>query len=169
MDFDNRSQLIECFKDRIYSYYIEPAKLLDENKIGFGCGLLCTVTIDSLARLVFPNVTRVGCRFRKWLKNNLVEFNQGDFAERFYEDFRCGLVHEGRIKNPREFSYEQKHLITRENGIIRINPHILLENLVESIDDYISELNANDKTYAIFRKALQDDFANEVERERLTE
>jgi len=165
LDFENKEKLIRCFRDRIYGFYLSPAKSLNDKKFGFGCGLLCVATIDSLARIMFPKDT-VGCRFRKWLKSNINEFRKEDFAQRFYEDFRCGLVHEGRIKNPGEFSYELNKIVTREDDIIRINPSILLQRLEEAVEKYLTSLQINPSALSQFQDALKEDFGEEVDRER---
>ena len=166
LDFDNEEMLLKTFKDRVYGFYLDPAKLLDERKFGFGCGLLCVATIDSLARVVFPEKNEAGERIEEWLKDNIDEFKKEDFAIRFYKDFRCGLVHEGRIKNPGEFSYESTKIVSRDDEIIRINPGILLRKIEESFERYLSELEKNPNTFSKFKGRLKKDFGEEAERER---
>jgi len=161
LDFDNKEKLIRCFRDRIHGFYLIPAKLLDGRKFGFGCGLLCMATIDCLARITFP-----GPRIKEWLKSNIDEFKEKDFAQRFYKDFRCGLVHEGRIKNPGEFSYESNEIVTSEDGIIRINPRRLLQRLEESVEKYLADLRGNPDAFNQFKSALKKDFEEEVEKEK---
>lgn len=164
LDFNDKRKLICCVRDRIYGFYLTPAKLLDTKEYGFGCGLLCVATIDSLARISYPE--KVGCRIKKWLKNNIPEFREEDFANRFYEDFRNGLVHEGRIKNPGEFSYEPSKIITREDRIIRINPRILLRRLEEVVERFLIELEKNPESFSRFKDTLIRDFGDEVRREK---
>lgn len=55
IDFDNKEKLIDAFNDRVYGFYLNPAKLLDNNRLGFACGLMCAATIDFLARLIYPD------------------------------------------------------------------------------------------------------------------
>jgi len=166
LDFENRRELLRAFKDRIYGFYLDPAKLLDRRKFGFGCGLLCVAIIDSLARVMFPEKTKVGERIAEWLKDNIDEFKKEDFAIRFYEDFRCGLVHEGRIKNPGEFSYESTEIVSREDDIIRINPSMLLRKIEEAFEKYLVKLKKNPDAFNKFEDRLKKDFGEEAERER---
>lgn len=121
-------------------------------------------TIDSLARMRFPE-NEVGLRIEKWLKNNIDEFKKEDFAKRFYQDFRCGLVHEGRIKNPGEFSYESKEIISSDDGIMTINPTILLRKIEEAFEKYLAYLKENPDVFSKFKNRLREDFLEEVVRE----
>lgn len=165
LDFDNRERLIECFRDRIFGFYIEPAKLLDKENLAFSCGLLCAATIDSLARILYPD-KKVGFRIMKWLDNNIAEFREDKYSERFYYDFRCGLVHEGRIKNPGEFSYDSEELVTRVDGVMRINPRRLLLRLERAVEKYLLELESDPISFSKFKEALEKDFEEEVRMER---
>ncbi len=165
LDLEDKERLIHCYRDRVYGYYLNPAKLLDEERFGFGCGLMCTAMIDSLARIVYPR-EKVGRRIVKWLKRNIKDFRTGDFAYRFYKDFRCGLVHEGRIKNPGEFSYDSKRIITCKDGIIRVNPQMLLQRLEEAVEGYLASLEENPDAFTHFQNKLREDFQEEIERER---
>ena len=148
------------FADRVYGFYINPAKLLSQNNDGFGfaCGLLCIATIDFLSRIAYPNEQKVGDRIEKWLRNNIREFNDDDCAMRFYEDFRCGLVHEGRIKPFGEFSFESKQLITLQDEIMRVNPGILLGKVIESFQNYINKLLVDKQEFLKLQKCLKSDF-----------
>jgi len=163
--FEDKGKLIACFRDRVYGFYLDPASLLNEKKFGFASGLLCVAIIDSLARIEYP-MKAVGNRIQKWLKNNIKEFDQRDFARRFYEDFRCGLVHEGRIKNPGEFSYESDKIISSEDEITRINPDKLLKEIERTFEQYLTTLWRDPSVFKQFKDALKKDFEEEVNREK---
>jgi len=162
LDFEDQENLIVAFKDRVYGFYLKPADLLCENGMGFACGLLCIATIDSLARLSYP---KSNARIEDWLKNYIPEFQEADFAHRFYEDFRCGLVHEGRIKPFGEFSYESKQLVLSVQGIIRINPHLLLKRVIQAFEQYLTELKRDPNELQIFKTILKKDYETEVAHE----
>lgn len=165
LSFEDKEKLIDCFRDRVYGFYLNAARLLNKKRFGFGCGLLCVATIDSLARIAFPDKD-VGERIEEWMKNNINEFKKEDFARRFYKDFRNGLVHEGRIKNPGEFSYESEEIVIREDKIIRINPDKLLRRVEEAFEKYLVELKKNPYAFNKFEDGLKQDFGEEFERER---
>jgi hypothetical protein len=163
LNFGDKDKTIDAFKDRVDGFYLEPAKLLDKKYMGFGCGLLCITTIDLLARLTYPRSKK---RIEDWLKNNIQEFQKVDFAERFYKDFRCGLVHEGRIKPFGEFSYEAKQIVTSEHNVIRINPHILLERIGQAFEEYLKKLENDPKEFNVFKNILKNDYNAEIMREK---
>ncbi|MCX9009527.1 MAG: hypothetical protein OIN66_00255 [Candidatus Methanoperedens sp.] len=113
--WDNDDALIEAFKDRVKGFYLDPAKCLnDSEKYAFATGVLCVSTIDLLACITIScNSRTVGMRFKQWLKEHITAFDNSDpnsdiLADKFYDEFRNGLVHEGRIKNVGQFSYDKK-------------------------------------------------------------
>jgi hypothetical protein len=57
-----------------------------------------------------------------------------------YKEFRCGLVHEARIKNGGQFTYQIKKVIMINKGIILINPEKLLEELKDKFNNYIDSV-----------------------------
>ncbi|MCZ7392632.1 MAG: hypothetical protein ABOK23_10970 [Candidatus Methanoperedens sp.] len=145
---NEKSTLIDAFKDRICGFYLGPAqKLCQLNKFyAFAAGVLCVSTIDCLAMIsISPN--RVGDRFTQWTQNNIAELNQYNLASRFYDDFRNGLVHEGRIKNGAQFSYKYTKLVEMLKGAMVVNPDILLKKISKSFEDYIGKVERDDIEY----------------------
>lgn len=113
--WDDDDALIEAFKDRVKGFYLDPAKNLNASeKYAFATGVLCVSTIDLLACLTIScNSGTVGMRFKQWIKDHITAFDNSDpnseiLADKFYDEFRNGLVHEGRIKNVGQFSYDNK-------------------------------------------------------------
>jgi len=152
LKWDDKKNLISAFIDRVNGFYLEPAEKLNEYKKGFATGVLCATTTDFLARIAIDDVEK---RIAKWLDNNIEEFREADPgnskktpADRFYEDFRCGLVHEGRIKEAGQFSYHfKKKLVKVEEGIIIVNPGLLLKAIKKQFRKYMSQVerDENDK------------------------
>lgn len=77
----------------------------------FAAGVLCMTTIDLLANMKYADLTNKR-RYVKWLHSEIPVFNDVEpgfpnqtLGELFYKDFRCGLVHEGRITRLGQFSY----------------------------------------------------------------
>ncbi|MFA4935815.1 MAG: hypothetical protein WC568_08275 [Candidatus Methanoperedens sp.] len=113
--WDDNEALIEAFSDRVKGFYLEPAqKLNDYEKYAFATGVLCVSTIDLLACITIScNSGTVGTRFKQWIKEHITAFDNSNpnseiLADKFYNEFRNGLVHEGRIKNVGQFSYDYK-------------------------------------------------------------
>ena len=169
LDWDNKKELIEAFKDRVKGFYLNPAKKLNEAKDSFAAGSLCITAIDFLARIE-TGLDRVGERFEKWLKDNIEEFDKQDpdcqsrtLAYRFYDEFRNGLVHEGRIKNAGQFSYEIKELVEVTESVMIVNPEKLLQAIEKTFDKYIGMLEKEGPIFQIFKCALIRDFQRDVE------
>ena len=87
IDFDNKEKVTRAFRNRVYGFYLHPAKKLDEKKLGFGAGLLCITTLESLARMKYPkydrktNVYKITLgKFVTWLGENIPGFKDDSFA-----------------------------------------------------------------------------------------
>jgi len=130
---------------------------------------LCATTIDFLARITI-RADNVGERIERWLRKYITKFNQKvpdnrsrTLARRFYEEFRNGLVHEGRIKNCGQFSDNFSELIHMEDEIMVINPVLLLEEIKTSFETYMDNLENDTSLFHQFRCALIRDFGDDVE------
>jgi len=114
LKWGNKTSLIIAFRNRVDGFYLEPAKQLNKDKSGFATGVLCITTVDFLARISI-GTDRVRERITDWLKTNIVGFRgnlnspKQTLANRFYDEFRNGLVHEGRIKNAGQFPMVTKN------------------------------------------------------------
>ena len=169
LNWDDKKILIDAFKDRVKGFYIKPAEKLNGDKNGFAAGVLCATTIDFLARITIE-ADNVGERIERWLRKYITEFNQKvpdnrsrTLARRFYEEFRNGLVHEGRIKNCGQFSDNFSELIHMEDKIMVINPVLLLEEIKTSFETYIDNVENDTSLFHQFRRALIRDFGDDVE------
>lgn len=155
---NDKGFLIKAFKDRLEGFYLEPAKklnCLNKDDYAFAVGVLCVSTIDCLACITI-NPHDVGMRFKGWVKDNLPDFGKCDpsnkiFACRFYDEFRNGLVHEGRIKNGGQFSNKSEKLVEILKGAMLVNPDILLKKINDSFEIYISKVE-KDNTNSEFGK-----------------
>ena len=175
LKWDDKDALLKAFRDRVREFYIEPIKELNkQKKRPFAAGVLCVVTIDFLARIE-TGWDKVYKRFKYWVKNNIKEFYTSEpdtplqeFVDRFYEDFRNGLVHEGRIKNAGQFSYDDNVLVKfdKVNGpkpIMIINPKFLQEAISKSFEKYIKKVQNEESIFKKFKSVLMGDFQQDVE------
>ena len=169
LNWDDKKILIDAFKDRVKGFYIEPAEKLNDDKNAFAAGVLCITTIDFLARITIRANT-VGKRIEQWLGKWITEFSQKDpdnqnitLGKRFYEEFRNGLVHEGRIKNCGQFSDDYSELIHMEDRIMVINSALLLEAIKTSFETYMDRVENNTSLFHQFRCVLIRDFGDDVE------
>lgn len=165
LDWDNKENLIEAFIDRVEGYYIQPTELLNEDKKGFATGVLCITTIDFLAKFLYTGANRM----IKWLKKNIKAFNKLDpnltsrtLADRFYDEFRNRLIHEGRIKNAGQFSYDFPDIIKVEKNVMIVNPNILLNDLMTILENFINRIKVSESEFLKFKESLIRDFTQEI-------
>lgn len=110
-------------------------------------------------------------RIPKWLRDNIKEFDKPNpenpketLADRFYLDFRNGLVHEGRIKNLGQFSYEDEEIVSLKSGVMLINPRLLLIEMKRALKIYFKKLHNDPDIFRKFRENFMKDFEEEVNR-----
>jgi len=154
-------KLAEHFEKRMQGFYFEPAASLIRNGHAFACGLLLVSCIDTLARLHLP--AGVGNRFRSWVRAQLQSFTSNDVAHRFYDEFRNGLVHEGRIKNGGQFSFEQPETVAMVSGCLSINPKYLADEVNDALHRYVAELKCDTNTRNKLLNSIKTDFQHELE------
>lgn len=166
LDLNDPIKAVEAFRDRIEGFYLEPARLLRKNGLAFACGLICCAAIDFLARY---SGIRGKNRIAEWLKSSMPDFRQQDpnkksvtLAERFSEDFRHGLVHEGRIRNLGEFSLETEELVKVDGQAMIVNPGLLLDSIQKAFDGYCATLDKNGGACSSLVNRLRNDFSKEI-------
>jgi hypothetical protein len=187
VDWDDHHSLVEHFKTRVYAYYIIPVqRMLDwleeaDNDpfvllgTAFGSGVICCTTIDFLALAEF-NIPRVGERYRDWLKKYIPELDNPDpdnghstIAHRFYEEFRNGLVHEGRIKNAGQFSldpdsfYPPSQVFSFVDHAMVVHPFNLLTAVETGLHQFCNELHGDPAKLTYFAVNLEAVFQTDVE------
>lgn len=170
LDWDNQKMLIKAFQDRVFGFYLTPARELSKERYGFACGVLCVIAIDFIARIATGEQWD-GSRFVGWLKDNIKAFDKPNpknstqtLASRFYKEFRNGLVHEGRIKNLGQFSYEKEELVSIDGDVMLVNPELLLVKVEKALEDYFKKLCEDAKIFKQFKNTLKNDFEQEVNR-----
>lgn len=169
LKWDNKENLIDAFRDRVTGFYLSPAKALNEKQHAFAAGVISVATIDFLARIETGS-DEVGKRFEEWVRANIRDFDNVNpdhrsqtLADRFYDEFRNGLVHEGRIKNAGQFSYYYSELVKVEQSVMIINPEYLLKAIYESSERYMAKIEKEDFAFQAFKCTLMRDFRRDVE------
>ena len=165
----DKDKIIIMFKERVKELYLKPARLLiehakEDRNMGFvfSAGLICVSVIDFLGRFYMGCPEKdVRSRFICWLLSYMRPPFDGYSANRFYEDFRNGLVHECRIKNGGEFSLSiQKPLVKRE-GYLVVNPKVLLEKIKNGFNKYLEDLRKNNILSEELINCLKKDFESD--------
>lgn len=160
-------EAFKIFEDRIQSRFFGPISLIKTNGKnhgeGFSIALIAVVLLEFLAAFelgkiyktnkdgLSPNEYYSGIKLLKsFLSSSSVfgpHFDSNSKIQKFYENIRCGLVHEARtMKNDVIISESSVKNINREllyftdNGENRLNRDLFLEKLKEHIDEYKSKI-----------------------------
>ena len=167
--WDDLGFLVDVFAKRVEGFYFAPTEILLGNRQAFGAGVLCATIIDFLAAFSENTNTNVGQRYERWLKQNLGEFAQPNpddktvsLAKRFYDEFRNGLVHEGRIKNAGQFSFENESIISFESGAMIIDPRYLFSGIIQAYKTYLDSINQDEFSRQKFRSTLIGWFSEDM-------
>ena len=140
-------------------FYIEPAHECARSNHAFASGVLLVACIDALARLRFSG--GVGRRFQKFVGEELRSFSGDGLAQRFYDNFRNGLVHEGRVKRGGQFSLETNTTLQEIGELLLINPMCLAEEVRAALDSYIAFLGRVDNERRRLVDALRQDYSDD--------
>jgi hypothetical protein len=169
MDWDDENSLIDAFFQRVIGYYLSPARKLIDAAEAFGAGVLCVTTIDFMSGIEEDSTGNVGKRYQRWLVNRIMEFSDPNpddktqtLARRFYDEFRNGLVHEGRIKNAGQFAIENGNIIEFEKSSMIVNPYYLQQEIDQALHQYVSELYENNLLAQKFRYTLINRFSEDM-------
>jgi hypothetical protein len=145
--------------ERIRGFYLVPARALAELGHAFASGVMLVTAIDALARLQTDR-NDVGGRFQEWCTTHLSS-SKDAISKRFYENFRCGLVHEARIKNGGEFSLDFSETFQENGNILSCNPTFLLAEVEAALNAYIRTLELDPTKLETLRHRICDDFVYE--------
>ncbi len=175
IDWGNKDNVINAFEDRVEELYLKPTEQLDRHKHPFATGIMCSAIIDLLARIESGREETTKHDFKKWLTTNIHDFVKSSsvkeletLAMRFYIDFRCGLVHEGRIKKAAVFSYDLNCLVAEEDGIMAVNPGMLFSKVKEVLEKYFEKIRNSQKEYDKLEKVLKRDFELDIKHTKKT-
>jgi len=127
--------LLHQVRDRFEGFFFSPAENLCDSGHGFAAGLLLLAALESVCRLDLRRLPVEDTRRADYRAFCIEHFDGLDeeAASVLYSDFRCGLVHEGRIKRGGQFSLETARLMEGIDGIPVVNPKELLRGLREAL------------------------------------
>src|SRR5262249_8779171 len=130
-------ELPDQYGRRVEGYYLEPAELLVEAGFGFAAGLLAVAAIDAMSRLYFgPNrLRRVTNRdFRTFARHLLPSFAERNAADILWQNYRNGLVHEGRLKEGCQFELGGEATLNLTGPAPRVDPARLVAEVRAALD-----------------------------------
>lgn len=147
------------FRQRVVGFYIVPSEECAVGGHAFAAGALLVSCIDALARLRFGD--RVGERFRKFVAEELKGFSGAGIAQQFYDEIRNGLVHEGRLKNGAQFSFEIAETAETLDGILVVNPKHLAAEVRSALDCYVVFLQCDERELTKLAGTLKQDLSED--------
>jgi hypothetical protein len=137
---------IDIFYDRLSSRFLKYINKIEKYKYsGFAVMALDCLLIETLQQFsdgVSDNKGHSKRKYIKYLKENFNEFDN-DIAEKFYDQFRCGILHQAEIKSSSRIRTNKKLPIVKYSddgkGLI-INRRKFHKKLLEIIDNYVNKL-----------------------------
>ena len=132
------------------------------DKKAFGAGDLCFDAIDAIARYQISS-GRVGDRFKKWI-SRLPDFDKltWEELERVYDEFRNGITHEARVKNGGQFTYDIDKAVKILEGIVLINPDLLLKYISHEFNKEIVSINNDPAEGERISQWIREDLREDV-------
>jgi hypothetical protein len=129
IDFDNAATLMEAFRDRVEGFFLRPAERSLDAEDAFAGGLVCCAAIEFIATVSGTEHPST------WLQAQVAGFQRDQkLAAKFWNYFRDGLAHEGRVKSHSqfsgEFSLEISQMLIADDSVLVVNPRLFL-NLLE--------------------------------------
>lgn len=168
---DRWQEAIQIFEDRVDSRFFNPIgkiKLEGKNEgEGFSIALISVVLLELLAAFELGKIYRInkeglspseynsGSRLLKSFLNDSKIFNShfetNSKIQNFYENIRCGFVHEARtLKNDVIISgssvknTQNQKIYFKEDGEYRLNRDLLISKIKEHIEHVKNKLIEND-------------------------
>lgn len=165
LDLEDVGQLVCAFEDRVKGFYFNPAEKLADDFDSFASGALTMAAIDFIGYLLYgtANSHRIKhfCRGLKSIRHRQ-EHEVNDIVKRINEDYRNGLIHEGRIKRLGQFAIDIDELIVIRDNFSVINPRLLLAETRELFQTKIEELQNSKLQLSVFRKQFTNIFQYEL-------
>ena len=168
---DNEWEIaVRVFFDRIHARYIEPVDVLIElesdiepNKRKFGftilaIDLLLMETLQAFKEGLPDTKGKSKQVFKNFLKNspNFSQYFPDDASrERFYTEFRCGILHQGEVQG-KTLVWSLGELYEQVDDLAVINRNEVHAKLKQDIEEYIDALKNKQNV------ELRDKFRNKM-------
>ncbi len=141
LNFDDTNMLVRAFQDRVEGFYLQPAARSLKANDAFAGGLVCCAAVELIAKVSGKEHPST------WLQRNVAGFGADDkLAGRFWNYFRDGLAHEGRVKSygqfSGQFSLELPAMLTTIGNVLVVNPLLLLEAVQAAFQRYCEQMNS---------------------------
>lgn len=137
---------INIFRDRLDSRFLKYIEIIEKYLYsGFAVMALDCLLIETISQFYRGVSSNRGCsklKYKNFLKKHFEAFND-DIAEKFYDHFRCGILHQAETKKNSKIRIKDSLPIVKYtddgNGLI-INRKKFHKELLGIIDNYIEKL-----------------------------
>lgn len=165
LDLDDGVILLQAFVERVEEFYLKPAEKLNNEFEAFSKGVLILTAIDFIGDYFIRtgNSDRI-MKFCSGLNSikKLDKANVISVTKIINNDYRNGLIHEGRIKNMGQFFYGINELIVVGNNNTMINPTVLLNETRERFYEYVDKIENSKEEMFNFKNRFKQRFEDEI-------
>jgi hypothetical protein len=170
--------LLLAFRHRLYGFFVSPVRTLEaqpEEDVGvlFASALLVAALVEAVARVDGEFGENDGL-IAAWLEARvsgmadpvLISGSPLTAAAVFEQRFRHGLAHQGYIASRGRVSREIGCACQIDDDVVTIDPFLLLHDVVEGIEDWVSSLMAGSRNISAFQHRVVGLFQVEVKSAR---
>lgn len=174
---DDIENLIDEYEIRIRGFYLHPSfQLLENTEVhncksnGFAIGILLLTAIDAIGTF-FPNrktKDHYEDSFTEFIKDD-EEYKQLSSEEKdkiskiMANEFRNGLIHNGRIKNGCEFSFETPNMFHLVKNTLIVNPKKFHACVDRNISRFFLKIKKDEGLKKLFKSEFTRIYASELE------
>lgn len=182
LDLNDPAMMVAAFVDRVEGFYLSPARTLIEQDTGFAAGLLCCAAIDFISAYDYEVRPKAEDENKKrlvlWLQRHISQFcdafpspgmpqSSATLADRFYSDFRNGLVHSGVVRNLGQFTLDATQLIALTlipcvGVAMAVSARCLLDCVCAEFCLFAARLDSDREACSYLLKELRTTFEKEI-------
>jgi len=158
LDFNDIETKILIYEDRVKEWFLEIGKKLkQDNEAGFVILQIALSYIEGNQQFREGKTSQGKSKlfFRKAMKRIFNELfrnrNTDAILDKFYEQARCGLFHDGMTRRFVTISGEFENALIINDSNIMINPHKFLDKVYNDFEDYVTQLKNKDNKELIER------------------
>jgi len=155
LDFEKPETIARAFQDRVEGFYFQAAAHLVDGCHAFAAGLVICAGVEFIA------IAWGRQKPPEWLRENVEAFRGNPpLANKFWERFRHGLTHEGRVKSFGQFSCETEEIVSEQDDVMVVNPALLLGAVEDAFHDWCETMTP--ERSSVIAKNLSRYFGAEV-------
>jgi len=152
---DNWQTAIDIFEDRLRGRYFKYIEVLlnfeysiQDYHAGFVITALDCLIIETLQQFYDGRDSSQGSEksFERFLtttsfqKNFGVDTSEGSLADLFYDQIRCGILHQAEVKTDSKIVSSRARLIAREGKGVKVNRRKFHAQLLREFESYVKRL-----------------------------